>query len=93
MGERMAVETDGDFVYNESMDFDREEGVGKRTLEQRQTKEKNRVFEPLKQNFIPVNFESSLASKYDAWGLQQPAEQVEFLSQDVRLPDDDGDSI
>jgi hypothetical protein len=77
------------------MDFDREPGVAKRTLDDREEEDRNRSFVPQKQNYAPLGFDS-LAQHYDAWGLQQqqqPPPQPHGPPTCAPPPDDDDDSI
>jgi hypothetical protein len=82
------ADCDEGMVFLEAMDYSRDEGVGKRTLDQFKAVGKN---EPLKQNFVPLD----LATKYNVWGLpQQQQQQSNAASYDVPLPDkEDDDSI
>jgi hypothetical protein len=70
------------------MDHNREEGTGKRTLDDSNAV---REYEPLKQNFIL----QALAKKFNAWGLplQQHLEQHQQQAppQKVSLPPDGSD--
>jgi hypothetical protein len=80
------------------MDFDREQSVAKRTLDDVREEDANRAFVPQKQNFAPLGF-VSLAQHYDAWGLQQQQQQQQPPPQPygpptcALPPDDDDDSI
>jgi hypothetical protein len=76
------------------MDYNRDEGAGKRTLDQHKALPE---YEPLRQNFVSIT--PALATKYNAWGLpQQPQpqpqpqpqlQQPNAPSQDVPMSDDD----
>jgi hypothetical protein len=65
-----ASEAGGDETEIAFIDFDREQGAAKRTLDDVREEDANRAFVPQKQNFAPLGFDS-LAQHYDAWGLQQ----------------------
>jgi hypothetical protein len=83
-GSGPSQEADG-FVFFEAMDYNREEGIGKRTLDA-----SNAVgeYEPLKQNFIPL----ALAANFNAWGLPQHQHlQQQAPPQNVSLPPDGSD--
>jgi hypothetical protein len=83
-------------IFFEAMDYNREEGAGKRTLDQHKALPE---YEPLQQNFVSI--QPALATKYNAWGLPQPQpqppplqQQQQVASYDVALPDaSDDDSI